>query len=43
MDGDRRIIREKLREHQYVEVYARSLEGKRIEWNRENNVDHVWE
>ena len=42
-DGDRRIRSEKLREHQYIEGYARSLEGKRIEWNRENNVDHVWE
>ena len=27
----RRIISEKLREHQYREGYARSLEGKRVE------------
>ena len=29
--GARRIISEKLREHQYIEGYARSLEGKRLE------------
>ena len=30
----RRIRREKLREHQYREGY---------EWDRDNNVDHMWE
>ena len=34
----RRIRSEKLREHLYKEGYARSLEGKRVEWDRENNV-----
>ena len=36
--GARRIITEKLREHQHREEYARSLEGKRVEWDEENNV-----
>ena len=31
--GARRIKSEKLREHQYKEGYARSLEGKREEWD----------
>ena len=34
----RRIISEKLREHQYREGYARSLEGKRVEWDGHINV-----
>ena len=42
-DGARRIRREKLKEHQYREGYARSLEGKRVEWDGENSVDHMWE
>ena len=33
----------KLREHQYREGYVMSLEGKRLEWDRENNVDLMWE
>ena len=37
MDGTRRIRSEKWREQQYREVYAKSLEGKRVEWNEENN------
>ena len=36
--GGRRVRSEKLREHQYREGYARSLEGKRVEWNGDNNV-----
>ena len=40
MDGARRIRSEK---HQYREEYARSLVGKRVEWNGENNVEHMWE
>ena len=43
MDRARRIRSEKLREHQYREEYARSLEGKRVEYNGENNVEHIWE
>ena len=43
MVGARRIISEKLREHQYTEGYARSLEGKRVEWDGDNNVEHMWE
>ena len=39
----RRIRSEKLRENKYREGYARSLEGKGIEWHRENNVEHMWE
>ena len=43
MDGARRIRREKLREHQYREEYTRSQEGKRVEWDGENNVKYMWE
>ena len=43
MDRARRIRSEKLREHQYREGYARSHEGKRVEWDGENNVVHMWE
>ena len=43
VDEARRIRNEKLREHQYREGYARSLEGKGVEWDRENNVEHIWE
>ena len=42
MDGARRIRSEKLREHQY-KGYAGSLEGKRVQWDGENNVEHMWE
>ena len=42
VDGAR-IRSEKLREHQYREEYARSLEGKRVERDGENNVEHMWE
>ena len=38
----RGIRSEKLRKHQYREGYARSLEGKRVEWGGENNVEHMW-
>ena len=43
MDGARRIRSEKLREHQYREGYARSLEGKGVEWEGENNLNYMWE
>ena len=38
-----RVRSEKLREHQYTEGYMRSLEGKRVGWDGENNVKHMWE
>ena len=41
--GARRIRSEKLREHQYREGYARSLEGKEVEWDGGNNIEHMWE
>ena len=43
MVGARRIRSEKLRENQYREGYARSLEGKRVEWDVDNNIEHMWE
>ena len=43
MVGARRIRNKKLREHQYREGYARSLEGKGVEWDRNDNVEHMWE
>ena len=39
----RRIRSEKLRGHEYREGYARSLEGKRVEWDGDDNVEHLWE
>ena len=42
VDGARSIRSEKLREHQY-RTYGRSLERKVVEWDRENNVEHMWE
>ena len=39
----RRIRSKKLREHQYREGYGRSLEGKEVEWNGDDNVEHMWE
>ena len=39
--GARRIRSEKLMEHQYGERYARSLERKRVEYDGEDNVDHM--
>ena len=39
-----RIIRsEKLRENQYRDLYTRSFEGKRVEWDGENKVEHMAE
>ena len=40
--GARRIS-EKLREHQYREGCRRFLDGKGVEWNGDNNVEHIWE
>ena len=41
--GARRTRSEKLREHQYRKRYARSLEGKGVECNGDNNIEHMWE
>ena len=41
--GARRTRSEKLRQHQYREGYARSLERKRVEWDGDSNVEHMWE
>ena len=35
------LRREKLWEHWYRERYARFLEGKGVEWDGENNVEHM--
>ena len=40
--GSRRIRSKKLREHQYREGYARPLEVKGVEWDGDNNVEHMW-
>ena len=37
----RRIRSKKLKEHQYREGYARSLEGRGVEWDGDNNVKHM--
>ena len=39
--GARRIRSKKLREHQYREGYVRSLEGKGIVWDGDDNVEHM--
>ena len=39
MDGARRMRSEKPREYQY----AKSLDRKRVEWNGESKVEHMWE
>ena len=43
MLGARRIRSEKLREHQYIEGYVKSFEGKGVEWDGYNNVELMWE
>ena len=40
MAGAKKVRSEKLRGHHYTEDYA-SLEGKEVEWDRENNVEHM--
>ena len=37
----RRIRGEKLREHQCRKGYAKSLEGKGVEWDGDNDVEHM--
>ena len=39
----RSIRSEKLTEHQYREGYARSLEGKAVQLDGDNNVEHMWD
>ena len=39
--GAKRIRSEKLREDRYTEGYAKSLEGKKIEWDGDDNVKHM--
>ena len=41
--GPRMTRSEKLREQQYREEYARSPEGKGVEWYGDNNFEHMWE
>ena len=41
--GARRIRSEKLREHKCREGYAWSLKGKGVEWDGDDNVEHMWE
>ena len=41
MVGARRIRRKKMREHQWREGYGRSLEGKVVEWDDDDNVEHM--
>ena len=43
VNGARMIRSEKLREHQYMEGYARCLESKRVDWNEGRNVEQMWE
>ena len=43
MNGAMSIRNKKWKKHQCREGYARSLEGKRVEWGGENNIDYVWE
>ena len=43
IDGAKRIRSEKLREHQYREWYAGSLEGERAGLNGDDNVEDIWE
>ena len=38
-----RIRSDKLREHPYREGFVRSVDGKEVEWDGDNNVDHMWE
>ena len=42
VNGVRRTRSKKLREHQYREGYAKSLQGKIVKGDGENNVEHMW-
>ena len=39
MDGAREVRSEKLREHQFIEGYAKSLESRKVEWDGKSNVE----
>ena len=39
--GARRIRSKKLREYQYREGFAKSLEGKGVEWDGDKNVEYM--
>ena len=41
VNGARRISSEKLKEHQYIEGYARSLETKIVEWDESRNFEQM--
>ena len=41
--GARRIRSEKMIQHQYREGYDRSLKGKGVKWDGDNNGEHMWE
>ena len=41
--GARRIRSEKLKEYQYKEGYARFFERKELEWDGDDNFEHMWE
>ena len=41
--GAWRIRSEKLSGHHYIEGYARSVEGKGVEWDGNNNAEHIWQ
>ena len=43
MNGARRIRSEKLRKHHCREGYSRSLQGKSVKCDEENNVERMWE
>ena len=43
MVGAKKLRSEKLVEHQYREGYIRSLERKDVEWDGDNNVEHMCE
>ena len=43
MVGARRIRSEEMKGHQYREGYTRSLEEKRVELDRDDNVKNMWE
>ena len=42
LNGSRTIRSEKMREHQYMEGYARCLERKRVEWDEGRNIEQMW-
>ena len=43
MNGARWFRNEKLREHQYRELYSRCLKSNKLEWNEDSNVKEIGE